>query len=172
MIRALGLDLSLTATGLALPDGTCRTFRPKAGPDDPGRRLHELVERITARLHGEHADIAIIEAYFVNPKFPRAAVDLAELGGPIRVLLFERNIPYIEIAPAALKLFATGNGNATKTDMLSTALQLGATVANDNEADAWLLRLAALQRYEPRLDRPQLTKSIAARAWPTLRVAA
>lgn len=172
MIRALGIDLSLTATGIAYTDGITRTYRPKAGPDDPGRRLHELVERITARLHGEHADIAIIESYFVNPRFVTASLRLAELGGPIRVLLFERNIPYIEIAPAALKLFAAGDGNATKDQMVAAARNYGADVANDNEADAWLLRLAALQRYEPRLELPQLTKSIAALAWPTLKVAA
>lgn len=171
-MNVIGFDLSLAATGLALPDGTCRTYRPKTGPDEPARRLHELVERISARIHAVHADLAVIEAYFVNPKFVTASLRLAELGGPIRVLLFERNIPYIEISPAALKMFATGNGNATKEQMVIAARNYGATVANDNEADAFLLRLAALQRYEPTLELPQITKSIAALPWPDVKVAA
>lgn len=172
MIRALGIDLSLAATGLALTDGTCRTFSPHAGADDPARRLHELVERISIRLRPERADVAVIESYFVSPKFVTSALRLAELGGPIRVLLFELNIPYIEITPTALKMFATGNGHATKQQMIDAAGHYGATVANDNEADAWLLRLVALQRYEPQLELPQLTKSIAARPWPVLEAAA
>lgn len=172
MTRAIGLDLSLEATGLALVDGATRTIRPKAGPDDPARRLHEIVERTITRLHAQPADVAVVEAYFVNPKFVTSALRLAELGGAIRVALFEANIPYVEIPPASLKMFATGNGNAKKDQMIHAAFENGGTPANDNEADAYLLRLIALQRYEPRDDRPRLTESLLALDWPTLKVAA
>lgn len=168
-VRALGLDLSLAATGLALTDGTCRTIRPQADADEPARRLHELAERILLRLHNQPADIAVLEGYVPGGKGgPLVMFRLAELGGPVRVLLFERNIPYVEISPTALKKFATGNGGASKDDVVNAAERYGATVANDNEADAWFLRLAALQRYTPNLDLPALTDSITTLPWPTL----
>lgn len=170
MIRAIGLDLSISASGVALADGTCRTFRPTVGTDQPARRLHELVERIATWLR--QADVAVIEGYNPGGHQGFTMVRLAELGGAIRVLLHERNIPYVEIAPKSLKLFAAGTGDAKKEQMITVAQACGATVANDNEADAWLLRLAALQRYEPRWEWPQLTRSIAALPWPNVKVAA
>lgn len=171
MIAAIGLDLSTRATGLALPDGTCRTLRPKA--DTQQGRLIEVVERLGARLHGGNKPaLAVIEGTFSNPKFVTAGMKLAELGGAIRLMLYSRRIPYLEIGPTSLKLFATNNGHASKDEMIAAARALGATVANDNEADAWFLWLAAQQRYEPTLDRPQLTQVLHALAWPELSVSA
>lgn len=169
MIRAVGIDASLTATGLACVDGTCRTFKPHL--EHPAR-LHELAARLGAKLYSQRPDIVVIEGYFSNPKFVHTAIQLAELGGALRVMLMEQSIPFVEIQPSALKMFATGNGNANKLFMLGTARLLGAEVANDNEADAWFLRLIALQRYEPTLDFPQLTESLTLLDWPALEVAA
>lgn len=167
MIPAIGLDLSTRATGLALPDGSCRTIRPKA--DDQQGRLIEVVERIGARLHGGNKPlVAVIEGYFSNPKFVTSGLKLAELGGAIRLMLYSRRIPYLEIGPTSLKLFATNNGHASKDDMIAAARVLGAEVKNDNEADAWWLWMAAQQRYEPHLDRPMLTQTLHALAWPEL----
>lgn len=171
-LRAIGIDVSLTATGLALPDGTCRTLRPLAGANDRARRLHQIVGLLRHELHARPVDVAVVEGYFVNRRFVTAAIRLAELGGPVRMLLFELGIPFVEITPAALKLYAAGDGGSDKTGMINAACALGATVANDNEADAWWLRLAALQKYEPTLDRPQLTKSMTRLPWPTLAKAA
>ena len=167
MIPAVGLDLSTAATGVALPDGTCRTLRTRA--DDQQGRLIEVVERIGARLHGSSKPlVAVIEGTFINPKFVTSGKTLAELGGAVRLMLYSRRIPYLEIGPTALKFFATGNGKATKPDMVDAARALGATVKNDNEADAWFLWLAAQQRYEPGLDRPMLTTALHNLAWPEL----
>lgn len=169
MIRAVGIDASLRASGFARADGTCQTFKPHL--THPAR-LHELVARIGARLLTERPDVVVIEGYFSNPKFVHVAIQLAELGGALRVMLLEQTIPFVEIQPAALKMYATGNGNANKQQMVDAARTLGAVVDNDNEADAWLLRLIALQRYQPTLDYPQLTESLTLLEWPVLEVAA
>lgn len=171
-MNVIGLDLSISATGIALADGTCRTYRPTNGPADPSRRLHELVQRIGARIRAQRADLAVIEGY--NPRGVQGftMVRLAELGGAIRVVLHEEVIPFVEIAPKSLKLFAAGDGDATKTHMMNAARALGATVENDNEADAWLLRCAALQHYQRRPDWPTVTRSIERLPWPVLEAAA
>ncbi len=43
-----------------------------------------------------------------------ALTQLGELDGVIRTALFEAGVPFVEVAPATLKKYATGRGNATK----------------------------------------------------------
>jgi Holliday junction resolvasome RuvABC endonuclease subunit len=102
----------------------------------------------------------------------QTSLRLAELGGAVRFMLYRRGIPFVVIGPTALKFFATGNGNASKQQMVDAARALGAEVANDNEADAWWLWLAAQQRYEPHLERPVLTALLNDLPWPELKHAA
>lgn len=165
-VPVVGLDLSTTATGVALTDGSCRTIRPQAGAAEPSRRLHEIVDRVAMRVKSLRPLVVVLEGYGYNSS--RLARN-AELGGAIRLLCFEQNIPYIEIAPNSLKLFATGNGHADKDAMVAAARAHGATVANDNEADAWWLWCAAQQRYEHQPERPALTTTLLGLAWPELR---
>lgn len=163
-VPIMGFDLSVRATGLALTDGTCRTIRPVNKPTPPSARLHELVHRIGARIDAQPPAVAVIEGYGYNSA---RMVRNVELGGAVRLLLHARRIPYIEIAPNSLKLWATGNGHATKDDMIAAARANGGEIRNDDEADAYLLRLAGLARYEP-ADRPLLTPTLLRLPWPEL----
>lgn len=165
-VPCVGLDLSTAATGIASADGTTRTIRPEAGANDPARRLHQLVERISSRIAASRPLLAVIEGYGFNTQ---RLAPVAELGGAIRLRLFDMGVPYIVIAPPSLKLFATGNGHATKDQMVAAAREHGGNPANDDEADAWLLWLAAQQRYEPHHDRPRLTSTLLNLPWPELR---
>jgi Holliday junction resolvasome RuvABC endonuclease subunit len=139
--RAVGLDLSCSRSGVALPDNTTRSIVPRAGSSDPARRLNEIVWRLDAYLQVERAtgvDLAVIEGYNLGPVVGRlAAVRLGEVGGAVRTRLFELGIPFIEIPPKQVKLWATGNGNASKDMMVEAAQADGAIVANHDEADAY-----------------------------------
>ena len=65
------------------------------------------------------------------------AVALAgELGGIIKYLFMEENIPLISIAITQHKKAFTGNGRADKKEMLKTAIEKYGKVDNHNEADA------------------------------------
>jgi Holliday junction resolvasome RuvABC endonuclease subunit len=140
--RVLGLDLSLTATGYAYNDEVTGVFRSKS---KGMRRLAEIREAVVELAY--EADLVVIEDY----AFSRAdahAHALGELGGVVRLALYERRIPYVDIKASSLKKFATGKGNAPKDAMLAAAIRKFDFAGSDNnEADAWLLRYMGLAAY-------------------------
>lgn len=151
MISAIGLDPGVKSFGVALPDGSTRTISPRAGSKDPARRLNEILYRLSAYLRlCSGLEIAMIEGYDLGPRRGQLAlVRLGELGGVVRGHLFELGIPYMEVPPKSLKLYATGNGNASKDDMSEAARACGAEAANHDEADAWWLWALARHHYAP-----------------------
>jgi Holliday junction resolvasome RuvABC endonuclease subunit len=72
---------------------------------------------------------------------------LGYLGHLIRAELDEMRVPWLEIAPTALKKFATGSGAAKKDAMKAAAVEHLAldSDASDDEADALWLRELGLQ---------------------------
>lgn len=174
MIRVVGIDASTSCIGVALTDGTCRSIRPTA--PDTARRLHELTARLATRLHAQQPDLVVIEDYNSGARKVGTTrvvpittiIALAELGGCIRLTLFELAIPYVAINASTLKHFATGHGRSDKEAMLQAARDAGAEVANHDEADAWWLRIAGRQRYQPTLELPQLTRTLTQLPWPEL----
>lgn len=170
-----GVDPSLARFGLALPDGTLVTLKPRTGADDPARRLDELdalFER-TLRLHPPLPALVLIEAYAPNSKGIGSTLRLAELGGVIRRRLFRLDVPYLEIVGSQLKRYATGQGNCDKDRMVAAARAIGAQPANHDEADAFWLRHLGRAAYglEPFLA-GHATEIVAALTWPSLRRAA
>src|SRR5207244_2831041 len=104
-----------------------------------------------------------------------STIRLAEVGGAVRMMLHELDLPWVEIPPAQLKRWATGNGNAAKDRMVDAALAAGAEPANHDEADAYLLRAVALHALDGRdlLDHqpahlPARLDVIANVSWPAL----
>jgi crossover junction endodeoxyribonuclease RuvC len=140
-MRVLGLDPSLTATGVALPDGSVSTIAvklPKVGLRHvrETNRLVAIRDRVAALLDG--VDLVVVEGYSYGSGFQ--AHQLGELGGVLRVLLAEAGVAWVEVAPTRVKKYATGKGNAGKADMLLAAQVAGVATNSHNEADAWLLR--------------------------------
>jgi crossover junction endodeoxyribonuclease RuvC len=84
-------------------------------------------------------------------------VDIGELGGVVRLALWEAKVPFVEIPPSCLKKYATGRGNAGKEDVLQAAvIRSGHTFADNNAADAWWLHQMGLAHYVP--ESPLLVK--------------
>lgn len=132
--RVVGLDLSLTATGIATPEGQ-RTIGTKA------RGCERLIElRDTIRKACELADLVAVEGYSFGSRNSHAHA-LGELGGVVRVALHVASVPFVEVPPSSLKKFATGKGNAGKEEVLASAIRrLGYEGHDNNEADALWLR--------------------------------
>ena len=126
----LGLDLSLTATGWALVwDGS-----PKWGVIKSRNRSVKRLSEI------RNAVLDIINQTQPSYGSSQGMAGLAELGGVIRLLLLDMGIPFIVVAPATNKKFATGKGNAEKDLMLKRVFQhWAADMSNNNEADAFAL---------------------------------
>lgn len=139
----VGIDLSLTATGIAMVDGV-DVFKPTTN----GVVRLALIRDHVIEAVGYRSRLAVIEGYSYNSKDSHAHA-LGELGGVVRLALMEHGVDYHIVPPATLKKFACNKGNAGKPDMLDAARRCGYTdTNNDNAVDAWWLRQFGLYAFE------------------------
>jgi Holliday junction resolvasome RuvABC endonuclease subunit len=141
-VKALGLDLSITGTGLAhsLQGEACTHVIRTKGKGDA--RLLEI--RAMVRELAPGAKLALIEA-----PTPRSATSVITgmVHGVVRAELIELGIPYGTLMPATLKKFATGKGTGDKIPMALEAFKrAGREFPDDNQCDAWWLWVAAMTR--------------------------
>lgn len=155
----------MTATGVALADGTTLTIKPKGAGDV---RLVSIKDQVldAVRL----ADFVVLEDMPARLQ-ANAAKAVGFVHGAVRTLLVEIHRPYAAVPPATLKAYATGKGNADKTAMAIAALKrTGREFADDNQCDAAWLRWAGLDRLGapefalPQVQRDRLDKA----AWPLI----
>ena len=131
---AVGLDLSLTATGYCNYNGECRTIKL---PDKGVARLAHA--RLWAQTLNALCDpeLVAVEGYSYNDR--QKAHDMGELGGVVRLTLHDLLIPYIDVSPPTLKLYATGKGNAPKDLVYGAAIRHGSPATDNTQGDAWWL---------------------------------
>lgn len=149
-LKLIGLDLSLTSTGVSINEKTSIVSTKAKGPE----RLSYINKTVLQICLDEEINCAIIEGYSFASRNSQAH-SIGELGGCIRMTLWECGIPYIEIPPTSRAKFATGKGNAGKTEVISaisskTGLVFSGSGADD-ECDAWILEqmgLAHLNKSE------------------------
>lgn len=137
-MNVIGIDLSLTSTGFC-SGGDAQVIESKLrGPE----RLIDISETLVKAVIGASAEIAAIEGYSFASRNSQAH-SIGELGGVVRVELFKRGIPYVEIPPTCRAKFATGKGNASKNEVISTvSAKTGIVWMNpgaDDKCDAWIL---------------------------------
>lgn len=126
--RVVGLDLSLTSTGLS--DGqSCHAVQTT--PAEPvERRLIRIGDAVTAFIErpsqvtdrfgfDRPADLVVIEGSAFSRKGP-GHEELAALRLMVRAWCFQHQYPFAVIPPSTLKLYTTGMGNATKAEMEQT----------------------------------------------------
>lgn len=144
--QVLGLDLALTCTGVALPDGS--TYRLRTRPREGDRRLLVIRDEIRAVLNKYAVDLVVLEDL---PWAAHGAGVTAMVHGVVKVELLAADVPYALIAPATLKSYACDNGRAEKDWMAAAAfLHAGVEFADDrggDQCDAWWLRAAGLDWY-------------------------
>jgi len=135
----IGLDLSLTGTGIADHKGVTSTV-VTTSKQPIGKRLELIHDAIRQKL--VLADLVVIEDL---PTHAHAAGLTGKVHGVAHLACWHAQVPVLTITPATLKKYATGRGNADKTAMAIAALKRsGREFASDDECDAWWLRLAGL----------------------------
>ncbi|NMW48919.1 hypothetical protein [Mobiluncus curtisii] len=149
----VGLDLSLTSTGIAVYDtkrGMWRFDNPKTVGHrqdtwaQQTRRVYELAERICAAipLH----TLVVVEGPSYN-SVSTSVWERAALYYQLTIWLQELEIPIAVAAPKTLKLWATGTGMAGKKSVQNVAEQfVGRKLANNDVADATVLALMGMHR--------------------------
>lgn len=135
-----GLDLSMTATGACHHDSTGQAcwhlIRPKKAKD---LRLPEIKAQVREYVAG--SELVLIE--LLPPNMKGAGIT-GMVQGVVRDMLLAEGIPYGDVGPSSLKKYATGKGNASKTEMSLAAVKRGGVeLSNDNECDAWWLWIMA-----------------------------
>ncbi|PJN38962.1 hypothetical protein CG747_20675 [Streptomyces sp. CB02959] len=166
--RILGLDLSLTSTGVALPDGT--TYRIKTRSQDGDHRLVIIRDHLRRMLstHGP-VHLAVVEDL---PRNAMAAGATGMVQGIARCELADAEVPVAFVVPATLKSYAADHGRADKARMANAAyLAAGVQFADDpggDQCDAWWLRAAGHDRVgTPLFDLPEAQRARLAKAkWP------
>ncbi|WP_406337337.1 crossover junction endodeoxyribonuclease RuvC [Streptomyces sp. NBC_00649] len=170
-VRVIGLDLSITSTGVALPDGT--THRIKTQPREGDRRLLHIRDAVADDLAEHRPHLAVIED--LPTKMHATALKIiGKLHGVVAGALLDADVPYAYVTPATLKQYATDHGAADKARMAAAAyLAAGAEFADDkggDQCDAWWLRAAGHDAYgAPLFAMPKAQRErLSVVAWPDM----
>jgi crossover junction endodeoxyribonuclease RuvC len=137
----IGIDPSLTATALVAVTAKGQMVKSticKTAWDGPRRlvSIRDQADRFITQF-GDQTVLVGIEHYAMGAKFGREAA--GELGGVLRVMMYENSCEYIEIAPMQLKQFATGKGTAQKDHVLMAVYKKwGMEFRTNDEADAFV----------------------------------
>lgn len=144
-MNILGLDLSLTSTGYSVNEATGTISIKNKG----AARLSIISNEVINICVANKIDIVIIEGYSFASRNSQAH-SIGELGGCVRMRLWEKGIPYIEIPPTSRAKFATGKGNAGKTEVISAVSSKTGRIFSgggaDDECDAWVLEQMGLTK--------------------------
>jgi Holliday junction resolvasome RuvABC endonuclease subunit len=178
----IGVDPSLSSTGLVTwRDGRIFVATVVTAPGLPAPMRHDMiVMRILGMVDpaGPSHTLVVIEGRITPADDAvQTAMDLAELRGVINYGLHVRNVNRVDVHPATLKVFATGNGHASKANMtLAARGRLGEHLhcANDDESDAaWLMSMAMHQYGRPLCRLPQKHLAALTRPkWPPFKLEA
>lgn len=163
----IGLDLSITATGIVFYTDPPRTIAPAKGIVGDVR-LVSVRDQVMRSVAPSVTRLVVIEGPVLRSQ---AAIALGLLHGVIRAALMDAGVPYVLVAPATLKKYATGKGNAGKPEMaVALYKRAGLELGDDNQVDAWWLRAMGMDALgAPLVDLPAAQRDAMTKvAWPWL----
>ena len=140
----VGIDPSLSGCGIAVL-GRGKPFLRTVSTESKDilyERVDYILGCVMKALNRATPDtVAIcIEEPFIHAKHAHGALGIIGLGYAIREMLYTCGYSWTEVPVSSLKKFATGKGNAGKTEVIASVIKRwGADVKNDNEADAFAL---------------------------------
>jgi crossover junction endodeoxyribonuclease RuvC len=147
-----GIDPSLVASGVvSIVNGPKNyitgTVKSKPSGDLPYDEITRIVgirDKVMEKLP-DNVGLVAIEglAYMVSKT--SALMQLAGLNYLLREFLARTCVPFVIVPPSTLKKYATGKGNCEKSMVLLKVFEnFGVSMANDNEADAYVLAHIAM----------------------------
>lgn len=175
-VRVVGLDLSLTSTGMS--DGS-RHEVVQTGPyEEIEERLERIIRSVVQFVVGgavDPPDLVVIEgAAFAAPG--TAQHELAAIRLMVRHRLWCLKIPFAMVPPATLKKYITGDGRATKPEMAAcVARQYGwdptevkLSQGRYDRVDALGLAAMGYDRLDEPIGNAICRESLDAVVWPEL----
>lgn len=141
--RFVGIDPSLRTGFVALsPYGEVIEMKEIERDGDDPARMSDLIQAVVDAVH--KTDFVAIEGFgYASQK----GFLLGGIGWGIRIELYRRGIPYVDVAPSLLKKFAGAKGNAKKEQVvLEVYKRWGFEHDSNNVTDAYVLAQIARAR--------------------------
>lgn len=168
-MKVIGLDLSLSSTGIASSHpGWCERIRIGPRADDPAqmKRLRTIRDRVILLLG--RPDLVVVEGLAVASQ---TGQHLTRAGLWHLVMeRIDREFPWAEVPPATLKKYATGKGNAGKDEVLAAVIKRfpNVEVRGNDEADALVLAaMGADHLGQPMTAMPEASRAALGKVkWP------
>lgn len=152
-MKVLGLDLSLSAPGIALvqPPEAPLGWLVKVGALRDAARLTHIGHAVHEAVEEFKPDVVAIEGYSFGSQ--AQAHHIGELGGVVRYLLFASNVPYVEIPVGKWRKQLFGR-NVPKDAVRHEAFKrYGIEFDSLDVLEAWCVATAVYRLHEG-LDRP------------------
>lgn len=153
MIRVVGVDLSLTGTGLAAgtvdpqPGWDLRTIETASvsGTLRTWGRLTRIADEVEEFCSG--ANLAVVEQPNYSATRGSHAADRAGLFWMVVDRLYRAGTPVAFVTSGGRAKYATGKGTSPKDAVLAAAVRryVDAPISNNNEADATVLAAMGLR---------------------------
>ncbi|MGD8992600.1 MAG: crossover junction endodeoxyribonuclease RuvC [Desulfobacterales bacterium] len=158
MVKIIGIDPGLSATGIGIVSGSgskidsysfgcihTTKFTPLPG------RLDKIFSKLYQLLKSEIPDLMVIEDVYSLNRYPKSGIILGQVTGVIQLAGFRAAIPALEVTVREAKQILTGNGNASKAQFekaVRHCLNHKARIKPVHASDATGLALIGLYRYQ------------------------
>ena len=151
MSLILGIDQSLRRTGLCILSDKGQLIKVKRIEPGGDRKGAERLAYIAEEVHSaaEGIQLAVMEGYSYGSVSQKHS--LGEVGGVIKLTLYNLGVPFIIATPSQLKKFMTGRGGADKDDIaVAIARDWHLEFETDDEADAFGLAQIGVELLYPK----------------------
>ena len=148
----LGIDLSLSATGIAVVGcgvayckTVCSSPREFANIYD---RIDHMRDSVLDFICKYNPEMICIEKPIISTQKIRGNDALIALGFEVRRSMVKNENPFYDVHIQHVKMYATGKGTAKKEEVMAAVSAIGINPGDDNQADAVMLALMARSIYE------------------------
>jgi len=162
MMKIVGIDPGLAATGIAVVEGTeLSVVRYAYGciqtssRHDMPIRLNRIYNRLMSFLKNQSPDFIVVEDVFSLDRYPKSGIVLGKVTGVILLAGCQLNLPVKEIPVRTAKQILTGNGSAGKKQLAESVrhrLNHPGPIRPYHAADAIALAMVGLFRYSNALE--------------------
>ena len=157
MIKIIGIDPGLSATGIGIVQGnrstitgysfgSINTSKNNSLPD----RLNQIFSKLLNVLKDETPDKMVVEDVFFLEKYPKSGITLGQVSGVVMLAGHRSGVTSVEIPVREAKQVLTGNGNARKQQLEEAVrhrLKHKTPIRPFHASDALGLALIGLYRY-------------------------
>lgn len=157
MVKIIGIDPGLAATGVGIVRGTARVIAGYSyGSINTSNqislpsRLDHIFSRLRTLLHSEKPDLMVLEEVFSLQQYPKSGITLGRVSGVIMLAGCHTGARIMEVPVREAKQVLTGNGNADKNQLeraVRDRLNAPAPIRPNHASDALGLALIGLYRY-------------------------